>query len=1174
MKPRKLWDEKKYAIAFIVALVVVIGVGFRFLFSQERLVDSIAMRGHTQDVLVELEGALLAFVDLQASARRYAITGSSGYFSTPQVGVQAAEDRIKRLGDLTADNPQQQERLKALGPVMIEFFQYIQRVYDVRGSQGLEAVAKLMSPGEGEQLMDRIRRIIQEMEQEERTLLQTRERGLKQDLDSVSGTIVLWGLFGCGLMIWALRVTVRTIGELRVAVAKNRETEWVQTNLVKLGRLTQGQRDLKVLTQSILSELAPMLNVQHAAFYRILTMDGRQVLRLLSSYAFSDGISTTQQWEMGQGLVGQCAKDQRQVVVTDVPAGYIRVTSGTGEAPPANILLLPVLFEGQLLGVMELASLHPFADLGCALVTQFVDGLGIALSQVEMHVKTEEALKTSQHLAEELRAQQEELRQTNAELYRQTEALRHSQEMLAEQQVELESTNAELEEKANLLHEERKKIEVKNRTLELAQESLKERAEQLTLTSKYKSDFLANMSHELRTPLNSLLLLSRLLGENKEGNLTAKQLQYIETIHNGGNDLLNLINEILDLSRIEAGRLAIHPGRILFTELSLALERNFQPLAEHKGLAFAIECSRELPSEMFTDQQRLEQILRNLLANAFKFTSKGSITLRVGPHTDRQGLRSETLRGAEQVISFAVQDTGIGIPADKQRTVWEAFQQADGTTSRKYGGSGLGLTISREIARLLGGEIHLRSAEGQGSTFTLYLPLKYMGLASREGAPGSAVEPPEPAPRHVQPAEPPALPVSLDVAPEVSDDRYRLQPTDRTVLIIEDDTRFGQVLQDLARENGFKTLIATRGDHGLALAHEFKPKAILLDLVLPGLDGWGVLERLKSHSELRHIPVHIISVEEERQRALQEGAFAYLIKPVSKEELERAFAKIHSLIQRKVAHLLVVEDNVQDRQEIVQLLADHDARCTAVGTGAEGIAALREGQFDCLILDLCLADTSGFELLEKMHSELGLHDLPVIVYTGKTLDSLEEARLRKFVHAIVVKGPKAPARLLDETALFLHRVEHSLPAEKQRLLREVNPPDAVLLGKQVLIVDDDLRNIFATTSVLESHGMKVVFAENGREGIKRLSETAGIDVVLMDIMMPEMDGYEAMREIRKDSRFKTLPMIALTAKAMIGDREKCIAAGASDYMTKPVQMDRLLSLLRVWLHSRDARLTA
>jgi CheY-like chemotaxis protein/nitrogen-specific signal transduction histidine kinase len=708
-------------------------------------------------------------------------------------------------------------------------------------------------------------------------------------------------------------------------------------------------------------------------------------------------------------------------------------------------------------------------------------------------------------------------------------------------------------------------VEQKNKEVEQAKVALEEKAEQLALISKYKSEFLANMSHELRTPLNSLLILSQILTENAEGNLTGKQVGFAQTIHSSGSDLLDLINDILDLSKIESGTMAVDITTVPFADVRRFVDSTFRQMADLKGLNFEVDLAPNLPPAMQTDTKRLQQVLKNLLSNAFKFTERGSVSLRASVATEGWNPEQEVLNAANTVIAFSVSDTGIGIPKEKHGVIFEAFQQGDTGTSRKYGGTGLGLSISRQITRLLGGEIRIESAPGVGSTFTLYLPLIYPSQPVDTPATGNGDG-------DVGAVDKPMVTASSRVvlAPvverAVSDDRATINNGDRILLIAEDDPNFAQILLDLARERGFKGLVAQTADRALALAREYQPTAVTLDLRLPDADGWTILDRLKHDASTRHIPVHIISVEENWQRGLRLGAIDFMTKPATKESLSDALTTLHEFVDRPVKRLLVVEDDEVQQQSIAELIGTGDVETTTVSTGADALDALQREAFDCMVLDLGLPDMTGFQLITRVKGEIGLRKLPIIVYTGKQLNKREEAELRRMAESVVIKDAQSPERLLDETALFLHRVTERLPEPKRRILENLHRTDPMLTGRKVLVVDDDVRNIFALTTFLERSDMKVIYAESGREGVARLQDTPDIDVVLMDVMMPEMDGYETMRTIREMPRFRSLPIVAVTAKAMKGDREKCIEAGASDYIAKPVDMDQLLSLLRVWLY--------
>jgi signal transduction histidine kinase/CheY-like chemotaxis protein len=761
------------------------------------------------------------------------------------------------------------------------------------------------------------------------------------------------------------------------------------------------------------------------------------------------------------------------------------------------------------------------------------------------------------------------LTETNKRLEQQTRSLQKSEDLLRNQQDELQKTNLELEDKAQLLASQKAEVEQKNKEVEQAKVALEEKAEQLALISKYKSEFLANMSHELRTPLNSLLILSQILSENVDGNLTSKQVGFAQTIHSSGSDLLDLINDILDLSKIESGTMAVDITTVPFAEVRKFVESTFRQVADLKGLQFEVNLDGALPPAIQTDTKRLQQVLKNLLSNAFKFTDRGGVSLRASVATGGWNPEQEMLNAANTVIAFSVTDTGIGIPKEKHAVIFEAFQQGDTGTSRKYGGTGLGLSISRQITRLLGGEIRIESTPGQGSTFTLFLPLIYPAQAvetpsiDEEGAVlvGAILE----GPKTMATASSRVV-LAPVVERAINDDRATIEEGDRILLIAEDDPNFAQILLDLARERGFKGLVAQSADRALALTQEYQPTAVTLDLRLPDADGWTILDRLKHDASTRHIPVHIISVEENWQRGLRLGAIDFMTKPATKESLSEALTTLHEFVDRPVKRLLVVEDDEAQQQSIAELIGDGDVVTTAVTTGEDALRILQQESFDCMVLDLGLPDMTGFQLITRVKGEIGLRKLPTIVYTGKQLSKREEAELRRMAESVVIKDAQSPERLLDETALFLHRVTARLPESKRRMLEQLHRTDPTLTGRKALVVDDDVRNIFALTTFLERSEMKVIYAESGQEGIARLQDTPDIDVVLMDVMMPEMDGYETMRAVREMPQFRSLPIIAVTAKAMKGDREKCIEAGASDYIAKPVDMDQLLSLLRVWLY--------
>jgi HAMP domain-containing protein/CheY-like chemotaxis protein/predicted transcriptional regulator len=919
------------------------------------------------------------------------------------------------------------------------------------------------------------------------------------------------------------------INNLRLTTDRNTEQDWLKTNLARFTNMLQGQRDLVTVGRLLLSELTPLVNAQLGVIYQA-TSEEAPSLHLLAPYADDVTNGHPQELMLGEGLIGQCAADKRRMLISEVPQGAVPIGSALFKAVPRNIVVLPVLFENQVKAVIELASVSEFTELQLTFLDQLTTNIGIVLNSIEATMQTEGLLKQSQQLAGELQAQQRELQKTN-------EQLEQKAEQLAERNVE---------------------VERKNREIEQARRELEEKATELALTSRYKSEFLANMSHELRTPLNSILILGQQLADNPEGNLLPKQIEFARTIHGAGTDLLNLISDILDLSKIESGTVTVEAEEIAFANLLDMVARPFRHEAETRQLSFEVSVDPNLGRSITTDSKRLQQILKNLLSNAFKFTSQGGVRLRVAEVQSGWSAAHPVLKQTPTVVAFEVSDTGIGIPHEKQKVIFEAFMQADASTSRKYGGTGLGLAISRELSNLLGGEIQLRSAPEMGSTFTLYLPLRYVGPNM---APKSVTA------ASIQAMHAPAMPaVPERPIEQIPDDRLEIRPGDSILLIVEDDPHYARIMVDLAREKGFKVLVAARGVDALELAKQYQPTAVSLDVFLPDMLGWTVLSQLKQNPLTRHIPVQIITLDEDRQHGLARGAFSFVTKPASTEGVEAALARIKEYAKPRRKRLLVVEDDRAEQQSIRELLGHDDIEIVTACTGAEALRVLREDPCDCVVLDLRLPDMSGFEVLEKLRVDTKLSDVPVVVFTGRELSAEEDAELHTMARSIVVKGVESPERLLDETALFLHRVVTELPPEKQRMLERLTSSDEDLIGRTALLVDDDARNIFALSSVLERRGMRVLTATNGSEAIALADATPDLAIVLMDIMMPEMDGYQTIHAIRQKPDFRRLPIIALTAKAMKGDREKCMEAGASDYLAKPVNTEQLLSALRMWLH--------
>ncbi|HWH81383.1 MAG TPA: HAMP domain-containing protein [Burkholderiaceae bacterium] len=924
------------------------------------------------------------------------------------------------------------------------------------------------------------------------------------------------------------------ISNLRETTERNREQDWLKTNVAKFTGMLQGQRDLTTVSQMLLAELAPLLQAQQGTIYHLAgaSRDDDARLHLLSSYAQSGRVRLAQSIGLGEGLVGQCALEKKRIVLTDISREIVTVSSSLLEARRVSIVVIPVLFEEQTKAVIELASVQPFSGGSLAFLELLTQSIGAVFNTIEATMRTEGLLSQSQQLTVELQSRQSELQETN-------EQLGTKARLLAEQNAEVERKNAEVEQ---------------------ARHALEEKAAELALTSKYKSEFLANMSHELRTPLNSILILSQQLAGNTAGNLTDKQVEFSRNINSSGSDLLHLINDILDLSKIESGTVSVEIEEIPFAGLRETIERNFRHVAEAKSLPFRVLFSPDLPRAMDSDAKRLQQILKNLLSNAVKFTAHGHVEIRVGPATQGWSPEHPTLKRASKVISFAVEDTGIGVAPDKQRLIFEAFQQADAGTSRKYGGTGLGLAISRELATLLGGEIRLSSEHGRGSTFTLFLPLSFEdGENTRAAAPSTGY------------LDDLAVPHAYSVLPlvretQVADDRDHIEAGDTVLLVIEDDPHYARIVLGLARDRGFKGLVALKGAQGLELARAYRPAAISLDVFLPDMLGWTVLNQLKMDPATRHIPVQILSVaDEDRTHGLAHGAFSYVVKSSTSEGMEAAIDRIKEYAAPRTKRLLIVEDNDIEADAIVALLGHDDIEVERAATGGQALDALKKRRFDCIVLDLRLPDISGFDLLNTLHTDPTLGSIPAVVFTGKDLSVEDRAQLRVMAKSIVLKDVDSPERLLDETALFLHRVVDALPPDRQEMLRRLHGSNESLRGRKVLVVDDDARNIFALTTLLENQEMDVLTATNGRDAIELLTNTPDVSLVLMDIMMPDMDGYETMRRIRAAPAFRTLPMLALTAKAMKGDREKCLEAGASDYISKPVNTGQLLSLMRVWL---------
>lgn len=1095
--------------------------------------SDVAIR-NTHEVIVALDELLSTMQDAETGQRGYLLTGADDYLEPYTNAVSTLPARLKRVADLTRTSPAQQANMAPLLRQVTAKMGELKRALDVRRTQGLNEAQGLIASDRGKAAMDAIRSQLDVMRREELRVRQVRLDEMAQASRTAITSGVVSGVLGAVLTI-AIFALLQRNGRSR------RRQQWLQSGQVGLAAAMRGDKSLEQLGQDILAFVAEHAGFEAGALFK---GEGGRFQRTALLGVPSDA-QVPASFALREGLLGQAAADGRAMVLADVPAGYLTIGSALGRETPRHLVIVPVKADDVVNAVIELGSFRPVPDLALELLDQASEAIGVALRSASFRARLQDALEETQRQAGELQAQSEELRVSNEELEEQGRALRESQVRLEQQQVELEQNNSQLEEQARALENQREDLERAGATLQL-------RARELEQASQYKSDFLANMSHELRTPLNSLLILSKLLGDNPQGNLSDEQVKYAQTIESSGNDLLTLINDILDLSKIEAGHIEIRPDTVSLQRLTADIRQLFEPVAQARGLEFQIALDDDCPKAIETDRLRLEQILKNLLSNAFKFTERGSVRLAVSPQPDGR-------------IAFAVKDTGIGISPDQQQGIFEAFHQADGTISRRFGGTGLGLSISRELARLLGGKITLQSKVGEGSSFALDIPLTY--------------DPATVAARVEQvPERPPVSPASHTPAPPIpapsrwaiEDDREALDEGHRLLLVIEDDPAFASIVCDLSREMGFKCIVAGTAAEAIKLAKEFRPSAVVLDLGLPDQSGLIVLDRLKHDDGTRHIPIHVVSAADHSQTALSLGAVGYHLKPIRRDELAGVLSGLEAKLAARVRRVLIVEDDRVQRDAVGKLLQSEGVETIGVGTAAECLEQLHEQTFDCMVLDLTLPDASGFDLLEKLSRE-GDHSFPpVIVYTGHDLSADDEQRLRRYSSSIILKGAKSPERLLDEVSLFLHQVVSELPPEQRKMIEKARNRDAALEGRRILIVEDDVRNVYSLSSVLEPRGAVVQIARNGQEAVDALHASAGdaapaIDLVLMDVMMPVKDGLTATREIRSDPRWTKLPIVMLTAKAMPDDQQRCLEAGANDYMAKPIDVDKLLSLVRVWM---------
>ncbi|CAN5206290.1 response regulator [soil metagenome] len=1085
---------------------------------------------HSHTVLIALDELLSTAQDAETGQRGYLLTGNDKYLEPYAAAVAAVGSRIDNVASLTQDNATQQANLIQVKRHVDAKLAELKETIDLRRGQGVQAALAVVTSDRGKVEMDAIRTQLDVMRQEELRLRGIRLAEMDAAYNTALASGVLASLLG-GVLTIAVFVLIRRSARIRA------RQEWLQSGQVGLSDAMMGDKSVEDLADSILAFLAGFLGFQAGVLFK---GEGEDYYRAAALGIPADA-DVPVRFKIKEGLLGKVAADGKSAIIRDVPDGYMTIGSGLGGDKPRHLVIVPAHADELVNAVIELGFLHPVDDLVLELLDQASTSIGIALRSARYRSELQNVLEETQRQAEELQVQSEELRVSNEELEEQGRALKESQARLEQQQVELEQTNSQLEEQAQMLETQRDDLARTGAAVQL-------KARELEQASQYKSDFLANMSHELRTPLNSLLILSKLLGDNPEGNLSGEQVKYAQTIQSSGNDLLTLINDILDLSKIEAGHIQVRPESVPLQRLTQDLRQLFQPVADERKLDFEIALADDCPTLIETDRQRLEQILKNLLSNAFKFTEAGGVRLAIGPAGDD--------------LAFAVTDSGIGIAREQQESIFEAFRQADGTISRRYGGTGLGLSISRELARLLGGAIDLKSQPGEGSTFTITIPLAYdpARVAPRDQAPrAEPVATPSP-PRGAKPAP---------LRQMVEDDRDQLAGARRLLLVVEDDEKFAAIVRDLSREMGFQCIVAGTAEEALKLAKQFKPSAVVLDVGLPDQSGLAVLDRLKRDDATRHIPIHVVSGADHSQTALSLGAVGYLVKPVKREALAEVLSTLEAKLTSTVRRVLIVEDDDVQRDAVGKLLSSGEVETVGVGTAAECLELLKTQTFDCMVLDLSLPDASGFSLLETLSQDGGAFP-PVIVYTGHDLSATDEQQLRRYSNSIIIKGAKSPERLLDEVSLFLHQVVSDLPPEQQKMIQKARNRDAVLEGRRVLIVEDDIRNVYSLTSVLEPRGAIVQIARNGQEAIDALGKSAedpstAIDLVLMDVMMPVMDGLTATQAIRGDPQWAKLPILMLTAKAMPDDQERCIAAGANDYMAKPIDVDKLLSLVRVWM---------
>ena len=1127
-------------VSLYVALVVITAFFLTTAMISSRnaqaLRDSRIWLAKTHEVIVTLNEIIGLVTDAETGQRGFIITGSEEYLDVYNAALLRIDADLSNLSKLVLDNPDHLARLPSLQASVAERRTELATVLDLARTDGLAAARERILGGRGRVVMGEVRRLITEMKETEGAVRRTRLAQSDAAYDASIQSALINAIVGV--------VLVGVIGWLMERAGRQRQRdEWLKNGQAQLTDRLVGELQIEELGQNALSFLCDYLGANAGAIF----MREERDFRRAATYAVPASATIPERFSIGEGLLGQAAKEGRSFRVRNVPEGYLSIGSSLGQHAPRELLIIAAKGENAVISVIELGFFAEIPPNAIELASRCSEVIGVAVRSAQSRTRIVTLLEETQRQSEELQTQSEELRVSNEELEEQSRALQQTQVRLELQQAELEASNTQLEEQTQLL-------EMQKNDLTQSKLQLENQARIVEQASRYKSDFLANMSHELRTPLNSSLILAQLLAENRTGNLNEEQVKFARTIQSAGNDLLALINDVLDLSKIEAGRMDIRPEHVNLGQLVERLRAQFAPIAGARGLSLNFHLPSNVPDGFETDPQRLEQVLRNLLSNALKFTERGEVALTI--------TRTEPAR-----LAFAVSDTGIGIDPKQQRIVFEPFCQADGTTNRKFGGTGLGLSISRELTRLLGGEIRLESEPGRGSTFTVLLPETFTAPAPKANEITAAV------PANLAEAElavpaPKAAPRPRS-GPIVRDDREILTASNHVILLVEDDARFAELMVGLVREQNFQCLVTSSAEEALAFAREYLPNAVLLDIGLPDGSGLFVLESLKRDARTRHIPVHVISGSDYAEKAMRLGAIGYMLKPVPREKIVDALRTLEARLAQRVRRVLVVEDDEVQRAAVCKLLGSREVETMGAHSAEDCLAQLRSNTFDCMVLDLSLPDASGFSVLQTMDQDQTCSFPPVVIYTGRELSADEEQLLRRYSKSIIIKGAKSPERLLDEVALFLHQVVAELPDEKQKMIEKARSRESALEGRRVLLVEDDVRNVFAITSLLEPLGLSLEIARNGREALEALErsqkEDASVDLVLMDIMMPEMDGLTAMREIRQRGEWKKLPIIALTAKATPSDQEQCLAAGANDYLAKPLDVGKLLSLVRVWM---------